>query len=880
MKRLTILLLLVASLATSVLLIGLMGLAVPVAANPGITLESPWMRVNYAHEWVGGNYPAGHTFTITVKDSSDAVKATAVVNSTTGGGWGDDGFDTQPEDWSPVHPDIVSGDTVLFESDDAYSNSVKVGEIGGTIDLAGNKVGGTINVPWFSATLPVECHPWGAPGGVDVKNSTAEPDGTVPYECSWNPITEWDIQPGQDIAVMYVEPDGDRVINVFQEPAPNLYVNKWAEGNGQSAPGQPVVFHLEYGNYGDAVASTITLSDTLPANTTYSSDSSGVTPVIAGNEVVWAFDPLDPGENKEFYLVLDNSASPGDILLNAVEGTTMFDPDDEDNYAEAEVEIIDEQPDLYVDKWAEPWDPAPGQTFLYKINYGNNGPVASGPVVLTDILPSGVTIDSWRSREGYSLWQEVSAGGNFILTAPSIPGNWGDTIELRVLLDGSVNPGTTLVNEVSIDTLVDSDLDNNQSETEHEVGDPRWNGSIYKNFGWGVLAPEGAVGYNLNIYNDGNMATGMTVTDMMPFGTSFDEAWSELNGEWVSFPPDNIDGRMLTWDLGTFEPAQNQNISLRLKLDDVQAGQTIVNCASVAISDDDQRPGDDTACAEEMIHEPGANLRVTKNHWWEGEDRIHFSIRVENNGTTLLTDVEIVDTYPQDTQFNGEWWNDYWREITFSEDVAQRKLVWTVEELYSGDSFNIDFILNVDSSIVGDQGLAFTNLVEAPIADDVYPANNSYEDTAYTGPNLYVKKWLKTEFPSPGDEVLFVVEFGNASQGTWGTNGDTSLVDDLGDGMTFIKATDPDDPARYWLPKLMPDGNLLWEWGNMNSDSRWQFEMTVKIDDDVDPRSMLTNTIEVSSSDQEDIDPVAENNIAMVTFRAGQLIYLPVIQKN
>ena len=65
--------------------------------------EAPWVRVDYGHAWVGANYQAGHTFTITLTDSSDAVKAVAEVESVYGGGWGGDGFQTQGEDWQPEH---------------------------------------------------------------------------------------------------------------------------------------------------------------------------------------------------------------------------------------------------------------------------------------------------------------------------------------------------------------------------------------------------------------------------------------------------------------------------------------------------------------------------------------------------------------------------------------------------------------------------------------------------------------------------------------------------------------------------------------------------------------------------------------------------------
>ena len=67
--------------------------------------EAPWMRVNYAHDWVGGNYTASHTFWITVTNSSEDVKGTAVISSADGGGWGGAGFETRSQHWLGTQPD-------------------------------------------------------------------------------------------------------------------------------------------------------------------------------------------------------------------------------------------------------------------------------------------------------------------------------------------------------------------------------------------------------------------------------------------------------------------------------------------------------------------------------------------------------------------------------------------------------------------------------------------------------------------------------------------------------------------------------------------------------------------------------------------------------
>jgi hypothetical protein len=61
----------------------------------------------------------------------------------------------------------------------------------------------------------VECHPWATPHGSPRKNDAECPDGVDAYSCSWDPITEWDVQPYQNIGVSYREPDGNALYNEF-----------------------------------------------------------------------------------------------------------------------------------------------------------------------------------------------------------------------------------------------------------------------------------------------------------------------------------------------------------------------------------------------------------------------------------------------------------------------------------------------------------------------------------------------------------------------------------------------------------------------------------------------------------------------------------------
>lgn len=230
-----------------------------------------WARVNYGQEWAGMNYDLGRTFSLTVTDGGGAVKGTAEVDTTSGGGWGGPGFQTEPGQWTPAQPDIAPGDWVHFAADDGYRNSIQVGTISGTLDAVADRLDGQVLAPHFGVSLTVECHPWGAWDiGVDapIKESWAEPDGSVPFACQWGP-GEWDVQEGQEAAAMYLEPDRDRVINVFQGvvPPPELRIGKTVEGNRLA--GTIVTYTLTVSNVSAVNATGLVITDQLPSNVTW-----------------------------------------------------------------------------------------------------------------------------------------------------------------------------------------------------------------------------------------------------------------------------------------------------------------------------------------------------------------------------------------------------------------------------------------------------------------------------------------------------------------------------------------------------------------------------------------------------------------------------------
>ena len=822
----------------------------------------PEARVNYGHDWVEGNYEPGHTLWITVTESDSAtVKATAQLETQIIPWWGGEtGFSTNLDDpWAPAQPDLIAGDWVFARVDDGYAFSMHLGLISGTLDIVADTVSGAITAPWYTETLNANCGIWqeGGPG----TDFQVDPNGGA-YECDFGAMG-WDLQPGHDVGVEYQQPDGNWVGNVFREPAPDIRAEKWVEGGGEVPPDGSVVFTLRYSNEGDVTADTVWITDTLPGDTSYVSDSSGATPSIDGQQLTWTLGPLGPHQAGQFQVLLENTATASQTLTNDVEVGAPFDSNLDNNFAEADVHVADGQPDLYVHKDANPGHPAAGQTFLWRIEYGNQGPVASGPVTLTDTLPLSTSIESWSSTGGYGFWTDASTDSEFVLTAPTLPGYWNDTVLLRLRVEADVSVGTQLTNTVYITTGGDTDPENNFDLRDNVyVSDPDRNVTVDKNWGWGELVPGRSAGYGVYYGNSGNMPAQTWITDVLPSGTSFVTSTQPTGVSDQPLPPLYVGEGIVVWDMGVLEPGADGNLNIELAISPSMVPDTVItNCVTIAITETDNWPYDNYDCVAETVRAAGPNLRVRKESRWLSEDQVEYTVNVENIGTTVLTDVAITDTLPVSTSFSGDWWHSFWDEIQFADHGGQ--LVWMLARFEPGWSTGLGFNVNLDSGIIGTQGLVFSNTVEAPVIGDVYPADNISVDVTSSGPDVYVRKTLTGGEPRPGDTVTYTIEFGNHNR-WWGTDDQygSRITDTLPAEMSFVSASAPWNPD--WVPDEQIGNTLVWNWGTLCPGCTWYFDVAAQIADTAVAGDVLTNTVEVYGDSPSDVEADLGNNLDAV----------------
>jgi uncharacterized repeat protein (TIGR01451 family) len=833
----------------------------------------PWVRVNYSHDWVGVDYEAGHTFWITVTDSSGEIKGKTSVDSTPGGGWGGAGFQTEWEDWLLTQPDIQVGDWVNFHADDDYTNTVHVGSISENVDFGNNILTGTLDADWFTQTLAIRCEVWvdEAPDGID---TSANPNGGD-YTCDFGNDVGYDLQPGEDIMARYIEPDGDSVINVYPMAKPNLRIEKSADGD--PAVGGNMVFKIRYSNDGNALAEDVMLTDTLEGMS-YLSDTSGfsgVTDTIPGGETV-AFDLGSVPANSfgAFLLYAQVTAGESERITNTARLATSNayeEGDESELVAEWSGQVTGNATYLDIEKGSWSGNPVPGTAFVYALNACNSGSTHSTALVLTDTLPLSTTLMSWWGQ--YPGWTEVlSSSHQLVLSMPALAASQCNEAYIKVELSDQAWDGMPFTNTATISSSSDLNPGNNETDLVINAGNPRdYMGhdlSLTKEWYRGELVPGGEMYYEFTYRNQGNApVSGVRITSTLPVSTTYLEAFFE--DEYVKEPvtPSVVTDDYVVWDIGSLGEGMWGRINLHLGIDWLAPpGTVLTHDVRINSLPDEYDTEDNQIEWVDTLNDYGPNLKVDKQTYkWNGDGQLEDEIHIFNLGSELLEGFWITDTYPLSTSLSN-WWVGHGVNVTFTHNASERQLVWWIERMYPGDNANIIYQVDLDSPYAGQQGLAFTNQVEAPIPGDVVPEDNSDQLTVYTGPDVFVEKWLSGGEIEPGQLVTFTVRFGNSALQPWNTDTGVGsfITDSLPAEMSYVRASAPWDWDQTWDPGDPDSKQLEWGWDTMWADSTWIFELVAQIRDTVQGGDAFTNTIEAYSENPGDLDLDWGNNVSQV----------------
>jgi len=284
-------------------------------------------------------------------------------------------------------------------------------------------------------------------------------------------------------------------------PQPDLAVAKSDSPPDSVIAGSNLTYTIDVSNIGGGAAPNVTLTDILPANTTFVSFTAPAgwttsTPPVGNAGTVTASNPsLAVTGTATFTLVVRvNPGAAGGSTINntATVATSGTDASAANNTATASTGVVS-QADVSVTKSDSP-DPADaGSNITYTIVVSNAGPSNAQNVSLTDLLPASTTFVSLTPLAGWTISTPAVGGtGTITATNASLASGAPATFVLVVNVNAATADGATILNTATVATTsTDTTSGNNSATSTTGVRSARDFGDAPASYGT-LLAGNGA----------------------------------------------------------------------------------------------------------------------------------------------------------------------------------------------------------------------------------------------------------------------------------------------------------------------------------------------------------------------------------------------------
>jgi len=362
----------------------------------------------------------------------------------------------------------------------------------------------------------------------------------------------------------------------------NLTINK--SGPIAATAGSQIVYTIDYQVTGTEIAPSVTITDAIPAGTTYIAGSCqpAATCGQAGGVVTWTLGNLSPGSSGsvQFSVRVDTGLPNGTDVINTAyisdsEGKQATDSATTRIGSEATLTLTDGRITVQ-----------PGELITYTISFYGAEPLNNGRIQLD--LPANTTFV--EASPGY-----LNAGNAvFWLLAPQPPGFSGQLIVV-VRVDPVVDNGTIIGTAAY---LSGDGQSTNAPEEATVVSAPSWI-TAFKRPDRPAVEPTARLTYTLMLSNTGNMhAHAATLADPLPPQVTFVNGSLSATGGVASY--DSGTNRVL-WS-GSVPAGSAVKVIFAVTVNaNVQPGTIILNVAS--LDDEINTPVTLTAEVNTVVHE-------------------------------------------------------------------------------------------------------------------------------------------------------------------------------------------------------------------------------------------------------------------------------------
>jgi uncharacterized repeat protein (TIGR01451 family) len=436
----------------------------------------------------------------------------------------------------------------------------------------------------------------------------------------------------------------------------DLSVTNVASPNPVNA-GQNITYTQTIFNAGPATATTLTVTETLPANTTFVSLSGAgwACTSTAPYTCTMASLAANTSAPLTFVVQVTNTVASGSTITDTASvSSSVTDPNLGNNTASISVQVADSA-DLSITNSGTPVPVQAGNNITYTQVVKNAGPSVASTASLTETTPANTVFQSITIPSGWSCVTPISgSAGTITCTNPSFAvGSSSFTVVLKV--NAGTAAGTAINNIATVNSsTTDPILTNNTATAADVVALATQSDLVVANSASPTsVAPGSNVTYTQSVTNLGTAiaAAGATLTQTTPPNTTFQSITTPAGWTCVS-PAIGAAGTITCTATGTIAVNGSANFTLVLQVSaSTPSGTNIAESATATVSNVVPNLTTNTATASVVVaNANSADMAIVKTaspspSVAEG-DPLTYTLVVTNNGPATATNVIATDPLP------------------------------------------------------------------------------------------------------------------------------------------------------------------------------------------------------------------------------------------
>jgi uncharacterized repeat protein (TIGR01451 family) len=449
--------------------------------------------------------------------------------------------------------------------------------------------------------------------------------------------------------------------------------------------GEKLTYTLTISNNGTITATSVTVTDTVPAGLNNPSATNGQSnDCSVGPEFVCPMSDLPVGASAWVTIVATVDAGFTGTLENKAGVTTVTTETNTVNNFTSLDTIVLTSADLSIGKSDEPDPIAPGENVTYTLTITNDGPSDAVGVVVTDTLPLSTTLVEVDPSMGSCF-----EGAIITCTLGTLPAD--DVASVTIVVTADENFTGVLQNGAEVASTTSDPNDGNNSTSEETTVNPRVDLTIAKSGDPDPAIAGAVLTYSLVVTNSGGFpAANVVVTDALPAETTVVTATAS-QGSCVL-------GSTVTCTLGTLAADTTASIVIEV-LVDASAEGPLLNRAATSTDTSESDEGNNDVELSTTVNK-SADMSIGKAANPDpalAGGLLTYSLVVKNGGPSDATGITVADTLPVSTTFVS------------ASVIQEAAIVHTIDtslwDPFSPDPAGITYVPSADSLMVSDSEL-------------------------------------------------------------------------------------------------------------------------------------------------------------------------------